>query len=113
MEDRQRHAKCRIAGELPCQGRGRGFESLRPLQNFLCPARTHRQSDGSTTSRRSAALLFYVHSFTTAGLRDSRSPIVKIFILGRGAQWYETIGCKIVRSRGGGDHGSENCSAVG
>jgi hypothetical protein len=23
---------------LPCQGRGRGFESLRPLQNSPCPA---------------------------------------------------------------------------
>jgi hypothetical protein len=42
------------------------------------------QSDRLTTSRRSAALLLYVHSFTTIGLRDSSSAIVKIFILGEG-----------------------------
>ena len=31
-------------GDLPCQGRGRGFESLCPLQLIVCPARTHARN---------------------------------------------------------------------
>jgi len=40
-------ANPRIARELPCQGRGRGFEPLRPLQIFR---KTPRSDEGPLTS---------------------------------------------------------------